>query len=188
MKPVVFFDLDGVLTDFVRGSLAAHGRSIPPGEVRYDFWGQVGLTAEEFWRPLADRDFWAGLPPLADGMRLFSLVESDVGADRIGLLSSGLCPGSCDGKRDWLKRWLPGYEKRAVFCTTKELCAARCKLLIDDHDPNVDGFRAAGGHAVLAPRPWNKNHRLCDRDGSFSPEYLAECVAETLDAMRLRNR
>lgn len=172
MRRVVFFDMDGVLADFVGGALAAHGKSLPPAEVGWDFWAQVGLTAEAFWAPLADPAFWAGLEPLADGLALLDATLSAVGPARVGLLSSGLCPGSCDGKRAWLRRHLPGLERRAVFCTEKALCAAPCKLLVDDHGANVDGFVGAGGRAVLVPRPWNDRRGECDPLGRFDPERL----------------
>lgn len=173
MKQVIFFDMDGVLADFVGGSIRVHNLPLTHAECGWDFWTPHGITHEVFWKPLTDPAFWANLDPLPDGLELFRHVESRVGTDRIGLLSSGLCPGSCDGKRDWLKKHLPGYEKNAIFCTAKHLCASSTKILIDDHEPNVDGFRVHGGTAVLVPRPWNKRKPETCAKGGFDAARLA---------------
>lgn len=175
-RPVVFFDMDGVLADFVGGACKAHGKHIPPAEVCWDFMTQIGFTASDsaFWDPLSNVDFWANLPLLSDGLALFRLVERVVGQNGIGILSSGLCPGSCDGKRLWLDKHLPGYGKRAAFCTAKEICAAPCKTLIDDHEPNAEKFRLHGGQAVLVPRPWNSRRSETCQSGMFDPDRLAE--------------
>lgn len=168
----IFFDMDGVLADFVGGALAAHGKTLDPAAVQWDFCSQIGFAGPgdpAFWSPLSNPEFWATLPPLPDGMELFRRAEAEFGAGRIGILSSGLCPGSCDGKRAWLKKHLPAYEKRAIFCTVKELVAAPCKVLVDDYEPNHDAFVAAGGRAVLAPRPWNRRRELTGEAGRFDP-------------------
>jgi 5'(3')-deoxyribonucleotidase len=171
----IFFDLDGVLADFVGGSLALHGKSIPPTDVQWDFMAQVGFSGggdPAFWGPLSNPDFWAGLPILEDGRTLLIAAEALVGAENIGILSSGLCPGSCDGKRAWLDRHFPGYGKRAIFCTTKELVAAPGFVLVDDFDRNCEKFAAHGGKSVLVPRTWNARKGETDSAGRFNPEKL----------------
>lgn len=180
MKPLVFFDMDGVLADFVGGSLRAHGKTLPHAACGWDFMTQVGFAGggdPAFWGPLSNTAFWAALDPLPDGMALFRLVEAMTGG-RVSILSSGLCPGSADGKREWLKRHLPGYEKKAVFCTVKEQVAAPHKLLIDDHEPNVAAFRDHGGPAVLVPRPWNhRRGETCPAGGFDAAAVAAEVAA-----------
>lgn len=179
MKPIVFFDMDGVLADFVTGSLAAHGKNLHPAEVQWDFMAQVGFTGggdPAFWRPLENPAFWAELAPLPDGMALFRAAERLFG-DRVSILSSGLCPGSVDGKRAWLAKHLPGYEKKAVFATVKEQIAGPLKVLVDDHEPNVDRFREAGGPALLVPRPWNRRRAETCTAGRFDPAALAKELA-----------
>lgn len=178
---IVLFDLDGVLVDFVRGTFAVHGKSLPPREVVWNYQSLLGFCGADdpaFWEPLSLPTFWSGLDPLSDGLALFRCVETALGHARLGLLSSGLCPGSCDGKRAWIGQHLPGYEPRAIFGTVKELLAAPCKLLVDDHDANVDAFRAAGGKAVLVPRPWNARRAETTGEGDFD---VATVKAEILD-------
>lgn len=168
---VIFFDMDGVLCDFVRGSLVAHGKTLPIGECDWDFMRKVGFTGAgdmAFWEPLCNPGFWANLEPLADGLALFRAAVEDFGPDRVAILSSGLCPGSVDGKREWIRRHLPGFDvKRAVFAHAKGLCGGPGKVLVDDHDANLDDFAAAGGVSVPAPRPWNQYRAWSQPDGSF---------------------
>lgn len=173
---MIFFDMDGVLADFVGGSLRVHGKQLHPSEVQWDFMCQVGFAGggdPGFWEPLSNPSFWAGLEPLEDGLALFRTVEALVGHERLGILSSGLCPGSCDGKRAWIDRHLPGYGKRVVFCTMKGLVGAPGKVLVDDHDLNADQFAEAGGRSVLVPRPWNRRRGEADHGGRFDVAKIA---------------
>ena len=41
-----------------------------------------------------------------------------------------------------------------------------------DKDENVDGFREAGGKALLVPRPWNRAHLQADRTVQVVREFL----------------
>lgn len=177
MNPVVFFDLDGVLADFVRGSFRLHGRSVPICEVRWDFCSQIGFSGAAdpaFWAPMG-REFWRGLDVLEDGFSLLRHVELMLMRSQIAILTSGaLTDGCLDGKRDWVKQHLPEYFPRTFFGSAKELFAGPGKVLVDDNDANVSRFRAAGGLAVLIPRPWNARADECGSDGSFSGAALAE--------------
>lgn len=160
MISTVFFDLDGTLVNFGKGSLAWHGLYLPPEQFTFDFPKQVGFAdtwCPKFWKPLENVEFWAGLEPWPDGMALLRWAETVYGPERIGILSDSAMPCAADGKRLWLDKHLPGYRKRAFFSTgIKEMIAAPCKLLVDDRNEVVDRFRKCRGHAILAPRPWNR--------------------------------
>lgn len=180
MNPKIYLDMDGVIADFVGGSLKLHGKTIPPKEIQWNFMNQVGFNGggdPAFWKPLESPDFWANLDVLPDGEALFRYLVKAVGVEHIGILSSGLCPGSCDGKRTWLRRHFPALEKSALFGTVKHMAAAPCKILIDDHEANVDGFRAAKGKGVLIPRPWNSLSEHTNEDGHFNAEQVANLVS-----------
>lgn len=170
MRPAVFFDLDGVLADFVRGSFRLHGRSVPLREVVWGFPALIGFTGADdpkFWEPMG-RDFWAGLDRLEDGFAFLRLVETIVPAERIGLLTSPCDTAGClDGKRDWVAKHLPDYRRRLFVGAAKELFAGPGKILIDDNDANASRFHDAGGQSVLIPRPWNARSHLCNDEGRF---------------------
>lgn len=167
---VIYFDLDGVVAQFVTGVFAVHGKSLPIHDVRWNFMLQMGFHAEDdpaFWTPLENAHFWRNLAPHADGMELFRRVTAEYGDDAVSILSSAMVRCSADGKRDWLKRHMPTHHDCAIFATKKYRLASPCKLLIDDNDGNVRAFREKGGRAVLVPRPWNERRSECLPGGEF---------------------
>lgn len=168
MKPVIFFDMDGVLCDFVGGALALHGRTdVPVAAVPWGIEAHLGIDPAAFWAPMGFA-FWRDLAPLFDGFRLLDHALALVGAERIGLLTSPCdTPGCADGKRAWVERHLPGLKKRLFVGSAKELFAGPHKLLVDDHDANIDRFHEAGGAVIQPPRPWNRHKALCVRGHEF---------------------
>lgn len=164
----IYFDLDGVLANFVADALTYHGKTIPAGDVRWNFWEQVGLSASEFWEPLKVPKFWAELSVLQDGMVLWHGVCRIYNPDRVAFLSSPGCEGSADGKRAWVKQHFPqGWHRRLSLLEDKSHQAGPGRLLIDDSDENVEVFRKHGGSAILVPRPWNARRNECVGDGGF---------------------
>lgn len=186
MKPVVFFDLDGVLADFVGGALKAHGKELPPGEVQWDFCTQIGFSGVNdaaFWSPLGF-DFWAGLGVLPDGLCLLRAVERLVDPDRIAFLSSPCeSPGCVDGKRAWVAAHFPEYRRRLFLGSAKHLFAGPGKVLVDDHDANIDGFHEAGGQTVCPPRPWNRWKAECLAGGLFDVGAVTRHVRSCVEAI-----
>lgn len=175
----VFADLDGFLSNFVAGACVAHGSDLHTrmGEVRRDLAGQLGIDPATFWGKFG-RGFWADLPTHDDGFALLAHAELTVGAANIGVLTSPCDTDGCtDGKRDWVARHLPEYKRRLFVGSAKELFAGKNKVLIDDHDANVDKFVAAGGRALLVPRPWNRRRDECNPDGTFVWEKMADELA-----------
>jgi hypothetical protein len=172
---VVFLDLDGVLVDFVGGAFAHHGKSLPMREVRWDFPKQLGFEdawAESFWAGLG-YDFWANLDWTAEGQALLAQLEGLFG-DRIALLTSPAKTSGCaEGKLAWIGRHLPKYARRYFIGPPKELIAGPGKILVDDHEENTRKFAAAGGRAILVPRPWNCRRHETDNEGRFNVARLA---------------
>jgi hypothetical protein len=168
MSHMVFFDMDGVLCDFVGASAKLHGITTPYDQLSWNFWQPVGIADEQFWEPLCQASFWESLPVLADGMRILTAV-----AERgrpIGILSNGICPGSVDGKRRWLAKHCPGL-KPVIFTDAKWTVAQPGRFLIDDHTPNCELFELSGGTAIVMPRPWNQ--------GKMTVEEIIEAAASS---------
>jgi hypothetical protein len=160
VKPTIFLDLDGVLADFVGGARKRHRCDAPV--TRWDFFGDWNLTPEQFWMPLADAEFWAGLDKTPECDAVVRLAEQHFG-DRVAILSSpAKTPGCDDGKRAWVAKHLPGYVDRTFLGTAKHLVAHTRAVLLDDSDDNCRRFADAGGQYLLMPRPWNANRDVCD--------------------------
>lgn len=157
----LFLDLDGVLVDFVGGTLKRHKAPqsrLTPGE--WDINKSLGLTPEAFWAPLHGHDFWAGLEPLPDYREVLSIVTGVFPPEKVWLLSSPSDdPGSCSGKYSWVSRHLPSYSRRLILTPDKRPLARPGGFLIDDHSPNVEGWMSGGGEGWLFPRPWNHRHK-----------------------------
>jgi hypothetical protein len=184
MKPIVFFDLDGVLANFVEGACKAHNSTLhfEPHLVTWGFPAQIGFTGVDdprFWAPLGF-DFWANLPAYEDGFALLKFAEETVGVERIGILTSPCdTPGCVDGKRAWVNRLLPSYRRRLFVGSAKELFAGPGKVLVDDHDPNCERFEVFGGRAVTPPRPWNRRKDECVSGGFNVARLVDELLAPT---------
>lgn len=183
---IVFFDMDGVLSDFVGGALKHHNRDdLDRAGAPWGLESHLGLTPEQFWSSLG-YEFWRDLLPLADGFALLGHAERLVGRDNVALLSSPCdTPGCADGKRDWVRRHLPEYRRRLFLGSAKEMFAGPTKILVDDHDGNVEKFRRAGGRAVMPPRPWNRDRDLCVAGGDFFIPGVCDALGNAVSAVLL---
>ena len=153
-------DMDGVLVDFVKGMMGAHGLPDPYADgtfTSFYFDKAWGVKPEKFWG-VANRPFWANLDWTPDGRDILAELESRVASDDVCLLSSPCSQDGCvDGKLDWIKQHVPQFRRRFLFGPRKEFCAAPNRILIDDSEDNADAFAEAGGKCILVPRPWNRN-------------------------------
>jgi len=184
MLSSVLFDLDGTLADFVGGAAKRHGKKFTMADVTaWDFisgWGFDGVHDPRFWDPLSNFEFWEGLQPLRDGMRLFRAIADSVPRENIGFLTSGDVAGCVDGKLAWIKKHLPGWEKHAFVGSAKFFFGAGGNVLVDDYDGHAAAFTARGGKFVTVPRPWNSlKNEACPR-GSFNVDAV---YARVMDAI-----
>jgi len=154
----VFCDIDGVLTDFPKAFNARYGLNIAEelfGEA--DFPRLLNRTIEEIDAGL-DYEFWSNLPWTDTGRQFLWSLEWIYGAENICLLSfPSYSPEGPAGKIAWVKRELPDYSMRLILAADKRFCASADAVLFDDRPRNVREFKAAGGHAILVPTPYNRS-------------------------------
>lgn len=155
----VMFDLDGVITDFVKAICKLHGRPDPyeneEHHGNFDMDKIWQMPARDFWSPCG-YEFWFGLEFTSEANRLLSMIDNVIGLDRCCILTSPCDTAGCtDGKRDWIKKHLPYFKKRVLIGSCKEFLASPDTLLIDDRDENIAKFLEHGGQAFTFPRPWN---------------------------------
>ena len=173
-------DMDGVLVDFVTAALRLHDRlevleDWPAGE--WDMPEAMGISSPEFWGSISEAgaDFWASLEPYPWCDELLELVQS-TGPWCILTSPSG-DPFCAAGKITWLqKRWGRGF-RDFLIGPPKWICARPDQLLIDDNDTNIDNFRDRGGHGILFPQPWNRNHGLVEDRMGYLREQLQQAVS-----------
>lgn len=170
MDWVVFCDLDGVLVDFASGIRKVHGEPFTAGGELHDYDVEklYDMSASQFWAPF-DHDFWEELDWTDEGPALLAGIEEMVPRERIALMTSPcLTKGAVEGKVSWIKKNLPAYSRQFFVGPPKYLAAGPYKLLVDDHNLNVERFAAHGGQTLLVPRPWNKRKAETGSGGRFS--------------------
>jgi len=160
-------DMDGVIADFMKACCAAHNRPDPYlQESSLGIWETEkvwGITEREFWKPIdaLGLGFWDGIVKTPEADRIVELLTETFGETNIAILTApSFDPGCVPGKMAWIKRHYPQFKKRIIFGHAKEFLSAPYRVLVDDRDKNVENFRAAGGQAILVPRPWNKAHSV----------------------------
>lgn len=192
-KPIIFFDMDGVLTDFYGSVMEAFGRQknrrFHPFPQKWNIWEHLGCTEKQFWDACRGTDFWANLDWCNGGHQLLLAAEEVVGAENIYLLTSpSRDPGSYAGKYLWVEKHLPNYLSRLILTGKKFLLAKDDRILVDDSDDNCRKFIEAGGLACLVPQPWNAAHEHCDIDPSLMAEKLFQFLSHQLELIDERAR
>lgn len=161
----VLIDMDEVLCDFVGAALRVHGWSRDQFNAlhvkgRWDMTITLGLTAEQFWRPInrEGSHFWEWLKPLPWYREVLAQVKS-LTDDWLLVTSPGLCakwncPDSASylGKAEWIKKHL-GNDALTRYVPTihKHALANNNTILIDDSFDNCTKFRQHGGGAIVFP-------------------------------------
>ena len=166
----VFLDLDGVLVDFVGGACKLHNvvnpYLKPENHGKYDMDKLINLKANQFWESM-NYNFWANLDWLPDGQMLIKTILKYVSEEQVTILTSPISqPGCVDGKIHWIKTHLPMWKRSFFIGPPKHKISGPGKLLIDDHDVNIDKWlchkngKPTGGHAIQVPRVMNRWHKL----------------------------
>jgi 5'(3')-deoxyribonucleotidase len=166
-----FLDIDGVLADFTAGVHKKLGIPFDYNKWPYKFgpegWyfhEEIGMTFNQL-SDICDFDFWANLPWCPDGKAILDAVLGLVQPDQITLLTMPMPHVmSASGKVAWIENHMPDFKWRMMICLDKKRILAQVPdaILIDDCQKNIDQWRAAGGRAVLVPRPWNNLYKRRD--------------------------
>ena len=158
--------MDGVITNFIYGVYAAFNKlySYSTLSKKYKFWDDWPDITSETVDTVCTTKFWDSLEWMHDGHDILREVTKYFKAEQIYLLTYPM-PNveSATGKWMWVQKHLPEYYKQTIITQVpKSLFAKPDFLLIDDKNENVEDFIAAGGDAILVPRPWNKLYKYKD--------------------------
>ena len=160
----IFLDQDGVLADFVGGACKAHNRTLydkPEHLGKFDMEKLWGMSAQEFWIPTNNFDFWFNLEKTPEADAIVELAIDAVGVKNIAMLTSpSLDPSCVPAKRAWMEKHYPQLTKTMIFSWGKGMIGGPGRILIDDRDRNIDDWYMAGGEGILVSRPWNEDYQL----------------------------
>jgi len=165
MKPKIFLDLDGVVVDWLGGSLKVCGLSADDSTIRQHLregnsiddvlpGGRKQLTeAVNAGGPA----FWTNLEFLPWGRRIVALAQQFKDTHDFAFLTSpGKFPLAAQGKVAWLLANYP--DESIIICRDKHLCASANAVLIDDSDYQIKPFVCNSGNGYL----WPNQYRLLD--------------------------
>lgn len=155
-NPIIYLDMDGVVSDFVGWSLSIHDRK--DAEVTsWDIESALGMTQKEFHAPMValGSNWWRLMPPFEwrNNLYLFCLSLS---RDTFFLTSPSEFKDAPLGKWLWLEDWLGRGFDKFIFTNHKRLLAGPNAILVDDSERNVDQFNEAGGTGILFPTKYNR--------------------------------
>lgn len=170
----IFLDVDGVLADFV-GTAARHMGFDPSLVTAWDFYSLIGTTDRQFWDTVKSygSEFWKTMdkyPWCGDLFRDCSKV-GDVSLLTAPPPRADCRPAAVSGRIEWIHATFGESFKDYFAGCKKESLAGAGAVLLDDSDSNCRKFEAAGGRAILFPRPWNANAGI-DEPYSFVLDQL----------------
>jgi 5'(3')-deoxyribonucleotidase len=176
----ILLDMDGVLADFIGGACHYYHRSElvrdwPLGE--YDICKVMGYEPEEFWRGLCPM-FWLNLLPMPD---MQEIIEATEPFDTCILTSPTFDPQCAAEKISWINAHVPRFKRQYLIGPAKPFCAAPNHILVDDSEKNCLDFEAAGGRAVMVPRPWNHMHRWAYACAQYVESHILETAQEIVE-------
>jgi 5'(3')-deoxyribonucleotidase len=166
----IYFDLDGVLLDFVKGlferlHLNVNPYPFPKGV--YDifpyFESKFKISQSKVFSVLREESFWENLELNPKGKELFDLVVKKLGKDSVFFLSRPIVgmPYSFSGKYKSVVKNFPGFSKNIILATPhKDFIDKKGIVLIDDSDEEINLIKE--GKGILFPQPWNSRWKEVD--------------------------
>ena len=164
-----YLDMAGVLADFMRSAILAHGQdpdfvlsNWPAGT--WSATGPLGLKDEdEFWEPIREDDyFWEDLAEYKWTQTLVKEVKFLDSEFQFATKPSS-CRKCYDGKSQWVRELGFDPADKLIVIPDKNLLEAHDNILIDDNELNCDLWDDRGGHSILFPQPWNRNGSVEDK-------------------------
>ena len=172
----IILDLDGVVVDFVTSAMkmwyaegeypeSAGWDIVKACNMLRDSKGLPKLSEKQFWSACR-HSFWTRLKFYPGAQDFIKTLEDRFGWENIVICTSDtLCPQSASGKSQWIATNMPRYKRQRFIGSQKWRLANPNTILVDDADHNCERFEAAGGKAVLVPRPWNS--RSADKNNAY---------------------
>lgn len=163
----ILCDMDGVLFDFHKAALEAHGIK----ESRREEWpiagqdlptrlGLAGLPnwKDIFWAPINIKpNFWIELEPFPWVEDLLQICGNF--SKNVVICSSPAKSWNGEDKRQKLECLAKhGIHREVKFSYHKEEFSEKGVLLIDDWEKQTVPFAAKEGSSILFPQPWNQNY------------------------------
>ncbi len=149
-KFTIYFDMDGVLADFVTSFKKIDGRTTQEVEKEGDpaFWAHVkkgGLA------------FWTEMPWMKGSKKLWNNVYGnrkthDYNVEILTAAARKL-PDSPKGKKIWVNRELGAVKINLIRARDKHQFASKHSLLIDDSEKTIQQWRGAGGIGIHFKSP-----------------------------------
>jgi len=170
-KPIIFCDMDGVLTDF-ECAFTDLGFGTPDEfDAKYD-------DPKRFWALVDDKGglrFWSHMPWMSDGKKLWEFIRS---YNPTILTSPARSSDSKEGKMTWVMREL-GKDTPVLFekSEDKQKRATKGAILIDDKESNIDEWNAKGGIGIL--------HKSAEDTIRKLREVMVESGSVSLDSLNL---
>ena len=158
----IFLDLDGVIVDWAKAAYEVHNLPLP----NYNNWPLDGndlakmmnLSAEDFWKPYKNVEFWVNVPFFKEATGLIDHLKPFIDEGNLCFVTDHSdCPYAAAGKVKWFNKFYPGIPYSLT--KHKNFYAAPDAILIDDSETNCHKFEKRGGHYVLYPSPWNRNRQ-----------------------------
>ena len=143
----IYFDMDGVLSDFDGGALKLAGTKT--------FHQQGGPNDDAMWDKIREVDhFYYKLEPLDKDFTKFKEVEKKY-PGKVAILTGIPKPRrnikySAEDKRAWIKKYLGDLEVNTVYkADKKNFALGKDYVLIDDYHKNIEEWEEAGGLGIL---------------------------------------
>ena len=143
MKKTIFFDMDGLIVDFVKGYKDAFNRSA---------YEDDSFTVEQFVNQIPH--FFRLLPVNEKGMELFNELKDKYNIIFLTTPMKSMVHCKRD-KVEWIKEHIGNYD--VIFSSSKaDYVIDSESILIDDMDYNISPWKENGGTGILFPQKLDK--------------------------------